>query len=77
MAAAGYPLTPRKGDAISGLPKEAGDAMVFHAGTVQKDGVILTSGGRSIRRLIEIASGFSRRTSIRNAITSWTIQASA
>ena len=46
MAAAGYPLHPRKGDAIQGLPKDADDAMVFHAGTVEKEGAILTSGGR-------------------------------
>jgi phosphoribosylamine--glycine ligase len=46
MAAAGYPLEPRKGDAISGLPAAADDAMVFHAGTAQVDGKLLTSGGR-------------------------------
>ena len=46
MAAAGYPLNPRKGDAITGLPKDQADAMVFHAGTAEKDGQILTSGGR-------------------------------
>ena len=46
MAAAGYPMNPRKGDVISGLPKDEGDAMVFHAGTTEKDGQILTSGGR-------------------------------
>jgi phosphoribosylamine---glycine ligase len=46
MAAHGYPLDPRKGDAISGLPSEASDAMVFHAGTVLKDGHAVTSGGR-------------------------------
>jgi phosphoribosylamine---glycine ligase len=46
MAAAGYPLNPRKDDVISGLPKETEDGMVFHAGTVQKDGVLMTSGGR-------------------------------
>ena len=46
MAAHGYPLDPRKGDAISGLPSEASDAMVFHAGTVLKDGNAVTSGGR-------------------------------
>jgi phosphoribosylamine--glycine ligase len=46
MAAAGYPLNPRKGDAITGLPADAEDAMVFHAGTTEKDGQILTSGGR-------------------------------
>ncbi len=46
MAAAGYPEDPRKGDAISGLPQDAADAMVFHAGTQLKDGVPVTSGGR-------------------------------
>ena len=46
LAAAGYPLNPRKGDAITGLPADSLDAMVFHAGTTEKDGQILTSGGR-------------------------------
>ena len=46
MAAHGYPADPRKGDAIRGIPKETEDAMVFHAGTVQRDGVALTAGGR-------------------------------
>ena len=46
MAAAGYPVSPRKGDVVSGLPKDELDAMVFHAGTEAKDGQTLTSGGR-------------------------------
>ncbi len=46
MAAHGYPASPRKGDAVSGLPKDAPDAMVFHAGTMEKDGKTVTSGGR-------------------------------
>ena len=46
LAAAGYPMNPRKGDTITGLPADSLDAMVFHAGTVEKDGQILTSGGR-------------------------------
>src|SRR5690606_16413385 len=46
MAAHGYPESPRKGDAINGLPADADDAMVFHAGTVLEDGVVRTSGGR-------------------------------
>jgi len=46
MAAAGYPMNPRKGDAITGLPKDSDEAMVFHAGTNELDGQILTSGGR-------------------------------
>ena len=46
MAAAGYPMNPRKGDVITGLPKDEPDAMVFHAGTAAIDGQTVTSGGR-------------------------------
>lgn len=49
MAAHGYPEAPRKGDVITGLPKDAqedGDVMVFHAGTVLEGDVVKTSGGR-------------------------------
>ena len=47
MAAHGYPEAPRKGDAITGLPQDEDDAMVFHAGTqLDDDGVVRTSGGR-------------------------------
>ena len=46
LAAHGYPMAPRKGDAITGLPVDAADGMVFHAGTLEQDGQIVTSGGR-------------------------------
>jgi phosphoribosylamine--glycine ligase len=46
MAAAGYPLSPRKGDPITGVPRATEDAMVFHAGTAAKDRGTVTSGGR-------------------------------
>ena len=50
MAAEGYPMSPRKGDVITGLPgKDSSvgeDAVVFHAGTVAKEGQTVTSGGR-------------------------------
>ncbi|MFZ5523594.1 MAG: phosphoribosylamine--glycine ligase [Pseudomonadota bacterium] len=47
LAAANYPGTPRKGDVITGLPKQASDdARVFHAGTALRDGTVVTSGGR-------------------------------
>lgn len=46
VAAHGYPLHPRAGDLITGLPRGAVDAVVFHAGTVLKGGDIVTSGGR-------------------------------
>ena len=46
MAAAGYPEAPRKGDAITGLPTDADDAVVFHAGTALDDGTLRVTGGR-------------------------------
>ena len=47
MAAAGYPDSPRKGDAIHGLPSASSDdTHVFHAGTTEANGQIVTSGGR-------------------------------
>jgi len=46
LAAHGYPDSPRKGDAISGIPAEAEDCKVFHAGTELKGKQSYTSGGR-------------------------------
>jgi phosphoribosylamine---glycine ligase len=46
LAARGYPMSPRKGDVITGIPKDSEDAAVFHAGTALQDGVLQTSGGR-------------------------------
>jgi phosphoribosylamine--glycine ligase len=46
IAAANYPETPRKGDAITGIPPAAEDCRVFHAGTALADRTLVTSGGR-------------------------------
>ena len=49
LAAANYPDTPKKGDVINGLPKGNSfgeDAHVFHAGTAEQDGQVITNGGR-------------------------------
>ncbi len=46
LAAAGYPDTPRKGDEIRGLPKDGEDFHVFHSATLEKDGKVVTNGGR-------------------------------
>ncbi len=46
LAAHGYPLSPRKGDAITGLPQDNAQTMVFHAGTQSVNGQVLTAGGR-------------------------------
>ena len=50
MAAHGYPLHPRKGDVVHGLPRltddSADDAVVFHAGTAKHGADTVTAGGR-------------------------------
>jgi phosphoribosylamine---glycine ligase len=44
MAANGYPATPQKGGAIN--IGDLGDAKLFHAGTAEKDGQLIATGGR-------------------------------
>ncbi|WP_444996817.1 phosphoribosylamine--glycine ligase [Aliikangiella sp. IMCC44359] len=46
MAAGGYPDKYAKGEVISGLEQEIADTKVFHAGTQQSEGNVVTSGGR-------------------------------
>jgi len=48
MAAHGYPMQVRKGDVITGLPTDLSDqdCTVFHAGTGQQNGHVITAGGR-------------------------------
>ena len=46
LASGGYPLEYKKGYPISGLEEAGKSAVVFHAGTAEKDGQTVTSGGR-------------------------------
>ena len=70
LAAHGYPDSPRKGDAITGLPAPTEDSHVFHAGTALNGKDVVASGGRVLtvtalghnvrmaqRRAYEIADG--------------------
>lgn len=43
---AGYPATYEKGYPITGLDFKVPGTMIFHAGTIEKDGEIVTNGGR-------------------------------
>jgi phosphoribosylamine---glycine ligase len=45
LASGGYPESSSSGDVISGLDEVEG-AEVFHAGTAERDGDIVTAGGR-------------------------------
>jgi phosphoribosylamine--glycine ligase len=48
LASAGYPESPRKGDAITGADAfaDADDVIVFQAGTAVNNGSLVTAGGR-------------------------------
>jgi phosphoribosylamine--glycine ligase len=46
MASEGYPEKSRTGVPITGLPEDADDLVVYHAGTRRADGQTLTAGGR-------------------------------
>jgi phosphoribosylamine--glycine ligase len=46
LASAGYPESSSKGDVIRGLAEAAEIAEVTHAGTAERDGEIVTAGGR-------------------------------
>jgi phosphoribosylamine--glycine ligase len=46
LASAGYPESSSKGDVIRGLDEAAALAEVTHAGTAERDGEIVTAGGR-------------------------------
>ena len=47
LAAGGYPASYGKGDVINGLDgADSADAKIFHAGTADSDGKVVTAGGR-------------------------------
>jgi phosphoribosylamine--glycine ligase len=47
LAAGGYPESYPKGDVISGLDADnSADVKIFHAGTKEQDGQVVTNGGR-------------------------------
>ncbi len=46
MAEEGYPFSYAKGNPISGLDIDNSSVKIFHAGTTNKNGVTVTSGGR-------------------------------
>ncbi|MEX2273880.1 MAG: phosphoribosylamine--glycine ligase [Vicinamibacterales bacterium] len=46
LASGGYPGAFETGAGITGLEADRGDALIFHAGTAERDGRLVTAGGR-------------------------------
>ena len=48
LATEGYPVAPRTGDVITGIDaaEQIAGVTVFHAGTAERDGALVTNGGR-------------------------------
>jgi phosphoribosylamine--glycine ligase len=61
----GYPGTYEKGFPISGLDFKVPGTMIFHAGTTEKDGQVVTSGGRV---LCVTSYGESIEEAVENAV---------
>jgi phosphoribosylamine--glycine ligase len=66
LASGGYPGSFEKGKVITGLPppRDEEDVFVFHAGTAERDGQIVTDGGRV---LTVVARGDDFRSAIARA----------
>lgn len=64
MAAGGYPESYKKGDEITFSDPLPHDSFIFHAGTSEKDGKIVTAGGRVIAAT---AIGSTLRKSVEQA----------
>ncbi len=67
LVSAGYPEAYEKGKEISDIPAPARDQLVFHAGTKEADGKILTNGGRvltvtSLASDLQLALAHSKQT---------------
>ncbi|MCB1734307.1 MAG: phosphoribosylamine--glycine ligase [Gammaproteobacteria bacterium] len=73
MAAGGYPNRYAKGAVINGLDAEIADSKVFHAGTADQQGNVVTSGGRvlCVVGLGDSVSAAQARSYQRVATISW------
>jgi phosphoribosylamine--glycine ligase len=67
LTAGGYPGDYEKGDPITGLENVSG-SVAFHAGTVERDGQVITNGGR-VLAIASLGSSMeeARKLSFRNA----------
>src|SRR5699024_1857074 len=63
LTSGGYPKEYEKGKVISGIDEVSGDALIFHAGTAQKNSQSFTDGGRVLN---VVCSGATLDEAIQN-----------
>ena len=63
MASEGYPKSYETGKEINGIENVSDDVLVFHAGTAQENGKLVTAGGRVLN---VVGSGPTLQDAIRN-----------
>jgi phosphoribosylamine--glycine ligase len=73
LAAEGYPGAVRTGDPIAGLGADGHDTRVFHAGTAEREGRVVTAGGRvlCVTALGDTVAEAQRRAYARVAELGW------
>jgi phosphoribosylamine---glycine ligase len=75
LATEGYPVTTRQGDAIEGVDaaEDLPGVTVFHAGTAERDGRLVTAGGRvlDVTAVAPTLAGARRRAYEAAARISW------
>jgi phosphoribosylamine---glycine ligase len=72
MVSGGYPEEYKKGRSISGLNSVFANALLFHAGTIQKGNEVLTDGGRVMAVTGKGSSLVEARNVVYNAISAIT-----
>ena len=68
LSSRGYPEAPEKGKEITGFADVPAGALVFHAGTVKKNGKLVTDGGRVLAVSVKAATVSEAREKVYAAV---------
>ncbi len=68
IASKGYPESSSSGDIITGIEEISNGALVFHAGTKEEDGALVTNGGRVLSVVASAPTFLQARKDVYDAI---------